>query len=117
MQSKSVIHDNRLHRYTAWLALLTIPALLMILTEYCHMGSFGHQTPDARVYSSIADNFAATGHFIQTDREVFGFVVPPGCPLILTFFRLFHFSDRMIIAIQILMFGMCNIMLYETKKT
>ena len=115
MRSDSVIHDYRYHRYAAWLVLLTIPALLMILTEYRHMGSFGHQTPDARVYISIADNYVSTGHFIQTERPVSGLVVPPGVPAILTLFRLLRFSNGMIIAIQILMFGLCNIMLYETE--
>ena len=106
---------NEWKRAAIWIVLLTIPALLMILTEYRHMGSFGHQTPDARVYISIADNFVSTGHFIQTERNVSGLVVPPGLPAILTVFRLLHFSDWMIISVQILMFGACNIMLYETE--
>ena len=106
---------NEWKRAAIWIVLLTIPALLMILTEYRHMGSFGHQTPDARVYISIADNFVSTGHFIQTQRNVSGLVVPPGLPAILTVFRLLHFSDWMIISVQILMFGACNIMLYETE--
>ena len=106
---------NEWKRAAIWIVLLTIPALLMILTEYRHMGSFGHQTPDARVYISIADNFVSTGHFIQTERNVSGLVVPPGLPAILTVFRLLHFSDWMIISVQILMFGACNIILYETE--
>ncbi len=106
---------NEWKRAAIWIVLLTIPALLMIRTEYRHMGSFGHQTPDARVYISIADNFVSTGHFIQTERNVSGLVVPPGLPAILTVFRLLHFSDWMIISVQILMFGACNIMLYETE--
>jgi hypothetical protein len=103
-------------RIAMWAVLMIVPAFLMIMVEYRSMGSFGHQTPDARVYISIADNFTTTGHFIQTDRAVDGLVVPPGCPLFLTVFRLLHFSDRMIIAMQILMFGLCNIMLYETER-
>ena len=114
--------QNRLHgntitlkRTVVWIVLLTVPALLMVLVEYRHMGEFGFQTPDARVYISIADNYVSTGHFIQTERDVSGLVVPPGVPAILTVFRLLHFSDEMIIAVQILMFGLCNIMLYETE--
>ena len=116
LMNKTVLQRNRIHRYAAWLVLLTVPAVLMILTECRNLGSFGHQTPDARVYISIADHFTDTGHFIQTDRDVFGFVVPPGCPLALTVLRLLHFSNRMIFAVQILMFGLCNIMLYETER-
>ena len=117
MNLKLSFQKNEWKRAAIWIALLTIPALLMILIEYRHMGSFGHQTPDARVYISIADNFVRTGHFIQTERNVSGLVVPPGLPVILTLFRLLHFSDWMIISVQILMFGVCNIMLYETECT
>ncbi len=99
-----------------WGLLLVIPVILMLLMEKRAMGEIGHQTPDARVYLSIADNFISTGHFIQTDREVAGMVVPPGAPLMLTVFRLMRFSNRMIMCVQILMFGICNILLYETEK-
>lgn len=99
-----------------WAMLLIIPTILMLLMEKRVMGEIGHQTPDATVYLSIADNFVNTGHFIQTDRGVQGMVVPPGTPVMLTLFRLLHFSNRMIMYVHILMFGICNILLYETEK-
>ena len=110
------IQKTEWQRVITWLALLTIPALLMVMVEIRYTGEFGCQTPDARVYISIADNFVKTGHFIQTERPISGMVVPPGVPAVLTFFRLLNFSNRMIIAVQILMFGLSNIMLYETER-
>ena len=107
-------HKNR--QLIIWGLLITIPAILMLLMESRVMGEIGHQTYDARLYLSVADNFIKTGHFIQTDRSVEGMVVPPGTPFMLTVFRLLHFSNRMIMYIQVFMFGMCNILLYETEK-
>ena len=108
--------NQKIQKWIMWLLLLTIPAILMLLMEKRVMGEIGHQTPDATVYLSIADNFVNTGHFIQTDRGVEGMVVPPGTPLMLTIFRLFHFSNRIIMYVHILMFGTCNILLCETEK-
>ena len=108
--------NQKIRKWIMWLLLLTIPAILMLLMEKRVMGEIGHQTPDATVYLSIADNFVNTGHFIQTDRGVEGMVVPPGTPLMLTIFRLFHFSNRIIMYVHILMFGTCNILLCETEK-
>ena len=104
-------------QWLMYILLMTVPAILMLLLEYHQMYVIGHQTPDARVYISIADNFVNTGHFIQCERPVEGMVVPPGLPFILTLFRLLHFNNGMIIAIQILMFGFANILLYETERT
>lgn len=107
---------NKVSRITAWLILLTIPGLLMLRMETLTMGVIGHQTPDAVLYLSIADNFVSTGHFIQTARDVKGMVVPPGTPIMLTMYRLFHASNRIMLAIHFLMFGVANILLYETEK-
>ena len=113
----SIYKSNWKYRqFLTWGLLLVVPAILMLLMEKQVMGEIGHQTPDARVYLSIADNFVNSGHFIQTDRGVEGMVVPPGTPMMLTFFRLFRFSNRMIMYVQILMFGICNILLYETER-
>ena len=99
-----------------WCLLLTIPAVLMLLMENRVMGELGHQTPDAKLYLSIADNYVNTGHFIQTVRNVDGMVVPPGTPFMLTIFRILRFSNRMIMCVQMFMFGVSNILLYETEK-
>ena len=107
---------NKVSRITAWLILLTIPGLLMLRMETLTMGVIGHQTPDAVLYLSIADNFVSTGHLIQTARDVKGMVVPPGTPIMLTMYRLFHASNRIMLAIHFLMFGVANILLYETEK-
>ena len=110
MDGDSIIRKkNQRCRKMIWVLLLTIPATLMLLMEKQVMGEIGHQTPDATVYLSIADNFVKSGHFIQTNRAVEGMVVPPGTPVILTIFRILRFSNRMIMYVQILMFGICNI--------
>lgn len=117
MDGDSIIRKkNQRCRKMIWVLLLTIPATLMLLMEKQVMGEIGHQTPDATVYLSIADNFVKSGHFIQTNRAVEGMVVPPGTPVILTIFRILRFSNRMIMYVQILMFGICNILLYETER-
>ncbi len=103
-------------RFVAWLILLTVPAALMLLLEYRVVGELGHQFPDARVYLSIADNFISTGHFIQTARGVEGMVVPPGVPFVLTLLRFFRFSNRMLLGVHALLFGVSNILLYETER-
>lgn len=113
----SIYKSNWKYRqFLTWGLLLVVPAILMLLMEKQVMGEIGHQTPDARVYLSIADNFVNSCHFIQTDRGIEGMVVPPGTPMMLTFFRLLRFSNRMIMYVQILMFGICNILLYETER-
>ena len=103
-------------RYLAWLILLTIPAILMLQMEYRAVGEIGHLSPDARVYLSVADNFIKHGHFIQKVRNVKGMVVPPGVPFVLTIFRLLHFSNAMLIGVHVLMFGIANILLFETER-
>ena len=110
------VRKNWIGRYFAWAVLLIVPALLMLRMETMVMGEIGHQTPDARLYLSIADNFVKTGHFIQRARQVKGMVVPPGTPLMLTIYRLLHFSNQMILYVHILMFGIANILLYETER-
>ena len=118
MNGDSVIYQkNKKGQRIMWVLLLFVPAILMLLMEKQVMGEIGHQTPDATVYMSIADNFVKTGHFVQTNRDVEGMVVPPGTPVILTIFRILRFSNRTIMCIQILMFGICNIFLYETERT
>ena len=118
MTESSIIQlkKKRSRQLMIWAILFIIPAIFMLLMEKRVMGEIGHQTPDATVYLSIADNFVNTGHFIQTDRGVEGMVVPPGTPVMLTFFRLLHFSNRMIMYVHIMMFGICNTFLYETEK-
>ena len=91
-------------RVLAWLILLVLPGLLMLRMETMTMGVIGHQTPDAVLYLSIADNFVNTGHFIQTARDVKGMVVPPGTPIMLTVYRLLHASNRIMLVIHFLMF-------------
>ena len=95
---------------------MTIPALLLLLEEKLMVGQLCVQGSDARVYISIADNIVSTGHFIQTARPYIGLVVPPGTPFMITLFRLVGLSDYGIMTVQILMFGLDNIMLFETEK-
>ena len=118
MSSHSIVYlkNQKSRRLLAWCLLLSIPAVLMLLMENRVMGELGHQTPDAKLYLSIADNYVKTGHFIQTVREIDGMVVPPGTPFMLTLFRILHFSNSMIMYAQMLMFGISNILLYETEK-
>ncbi len=116
MNQRKSHNDITTSRTLAWLILLVLPGLLMLRMETVTMGVIGHQTPDAVLYLSIADNFADTGHFIQTARDVEGMVVPPGTPIMLTIYRLFHFPRYMMLAIHFLMFGIANILLYETEK-
>lgn len=116
MQQRRTKCNKKGSRTFAWLILLIIPGLLMLRMETMTMGVIGHQTPDAVLYLSIADNFVNTGHFIQTARDVKGMVVPPGTPIMLTIYRLLHASNRIMLVIHFLMFGVANILLYETEK-
>lgn len=110
MQNKSI------RRGVTYGILMTIPALLLLLEEKLMVGQLCVQGSDARVYISIADNFVSTGHFIQTARPYIGLVVPPGTPFMITLFRLFGLSDYGIMAAQTLMFGLDNVLLFETEK-
>ena len=96
--------------------LLIVPALLVLLMEYYYVGKLCVQTSDARVYISIADNYINTGHFIQTARPYIGMVVPPGTPVMITVFKMLGFSNYAIMLVQVLMFGISNIFLYEVGK-
>ena len=116
MQQRKKKHSKKVIRTIAWLILLIIPGLLMLHMETMTMGVIGHQTPDAVLYLSIADNYVNTGHFIQTARDVRGMVVPPGTPIMLTVYRLLHLSNNMMLVIHFLMLGTANILLYETEK-
>ena len=104
------------HRLFAYLILMIVPASLVLLSEYLIVGELCLQTSDARIYISIADNFVKTGHFIQKARPYVGMVVPPGTPLMITLFRIMGLSNNAIMAVQILMFGISNVFLYETEK-
>ena len=116
MATETPLKKSILSRFAVWLILLTVPAALMLLMEVRAVGELCHQSPDARVYLSIADNFLKSGHFIQTAREIEGMVVPPGVPFVLTLLRVLHFSNRMLIGVHALLFGISNILLYETEK-
>ncbi len=113
---QDVFKKKTIETVIVYALLMTVPAILMLKFESYQMGELCRQPPDARLYLSIADNFLSTGHFIQTDRPVAGLVVPPGLPMILVLFRLLHFSVWMIMAVQTVMFGICNILLYETAR-
>ena len=113
---QDVFKKKTIETVIVYALLMTVPAILMLKFESYQMGELCRQPPDARLYLSIADNFLSTGHFIQTDRPVAGLVVPPGLPMILVLFRLLHFSVWIIMAVQTVMFGICNILLYETAR-
>lgn len=99
-----------------YIVLFTIPALLVLCLEWLTMGTLGVQSNDGRVYISVAENFLTTGHFVQTVRPVEGMIVPPGTPLMVLLYRLLGLSNTGIMIIQIVLFGVCNILLYETEK-
>ena len=100
----------------AYGVLMTVPAFFLLLEEYLMAGQLCIQGSDARVYISIADNYISTGHFIQTARPYIGMVVPPGTPFMITLFRLAGLSAYGVMAVQILLFGLSNIMLFETGE-
>ena len=89
---------------------------LMALAYYAMKGEFIKLGPDAKLYYSIAENFCATGHFIQIDRDSALFVVPFGVPLILTILRMIGFTLPMIVALQYLMLGTACMLLYKTER-
>lgn len=95
---------------------MVVPAVPLLLLEKLTMGELGIQPPDQRLYFNIADNFVLTGHFIQNIRPVWGMVVPPGTPFMLTLFRLLGMNNFHIMVVQIVMFGIANILLYQTEK-
>ena len=72
--------------------------------------------PDARLYLSVADNYLATGHFIQNVRETGSYVVPFGVPLILTLLRSLSFSVGAILAVEYLLFGFSCLCLSGAEK-
>ena len=98
------------------LAILVAPTALLLLYEYFRMGKIGNLTADGRLYLSVADNFLATGHFIQYIRWFPGFVVPPGLPLILLLLRSLRFSEAMIIGFQAALFGGSCLLLAESER-
>ena len=95
--------------------LILLPSL-MLLYQYLRLGTLRFLTSDGRLYLSIADNFLATGHFIQTERWFSGFVVPPGTPLVLLLLRALRFTEGMITGVQPCLFGLSCLMLGETEK-
>ena len=105
-------------RRVDWLALAVfiLPPLLMLGLEYRTNGCLGELTNDARLYLSIADNAISTGHFIQTARDIEGFVVPPGVPFALLLLRLLGFTLPMITAVQGVLFGADCLLLYRTGE-
>ena len=98
------------------LAVLAVPAAVLLLYEYFSMGRVGNLTADGRLYLSVADNFITTGHFIQYVRWFPGFVVPPGLPLILLLLRLLRFTEPMIIGFQAILFGGSCLLLSECER-
>ena len=114
-KERRVKRENYCH-IAIYAILLIIPAGLVLLQEYIQVGQLCRQGSDARVYISVAENFLRTGHFIQTARPFSGMVVPPGTPLAITLFRLLKLSNQGIMIIHALMFGVSNILLYETEK-
>ena len=98
------------------LAVLAVPAAVLLLYEYFRMGRVGNLTADGRLYLSVADNFITTGHFIQYVRWFPGFVVPPGLPLTLLLLRLLRFTEPMIIGFQAILFGGSCLLLSECER-
>ena len=98
------------------LVILIGPTALLLLYEYFRMGKIGNLTADGMLYLSVADNFLATGHFIQYIRWFPGFVVPPGLPLILLLLRLLRFTESMIIGFQAILFGGSCLFLSECER-
>ena len=102
-------------RREEWIVFL-LPVLLALGWNLTHP-PFVRLGPDAQLYLSIADNFRATGHFIQTAREVDGMVVPFGLPLILTVLRVLRLSETAIVALQHLLLGAECLLLYRAEKS
>ena len=98
------------------LAVFLLPPLLLLALEALSCERMCMLTADARLYLSIADNALANGHFIQTAREIEGFVVPPGLPLCLLLLRLARFTVPMIAGVQGLLMGCGCLLLYRTAK-
>lgn len=97
------------------IACFVFPMIAEVIVGFLR-GYFIYIEPDAQVYYSIAENFRASGHFIQTVRDLEFFVVPFGVPLILTILRLIGFTLPMIIALQYLMLGASTLLLYKTER-
>ncbi len=96
--------------------LFLVPPLVMLAYERFRLGQIGNMTADGRLYLSIADNFLATGHFIQTERWFPGLVVPPVVPLTVLVLRFLGFSEKMLVLFHAFLFGLANVMLGETEK-
>ncbi len=108
--------SERTRRIRVFFITFFVPCLLLCLAELHVTGGFGKQLSDAKLYLSIADNFVSTGHFIQTDRPYTDLVVPPGVPAVLTLLRLLRLPVGAVIALQFLLFGFSNLLLYATLE-
>ena len=110
MNNKSVLRRN------IGGALAFLLPVLLFLSLSLRDGSLADIGADAECYLSVADNFLATGHFIQTVRPFDDLVVPFGLPLILTAFRALGMSVEAIAAVQHLMVGASCLLLYLAEK-
>lgn len=76
------------------------------------------EAPDSHLYWSVSDNFFQTGHFVQSYyKETPDFIVPFGLPLILAVLKVFINSPYFVVAVQYILFGLTEILLYKTAKS
>lgn len=102
------------YRYRRELLCFFLPIGLMLAYNLLRFGQLAVFGPDAALYLSIADNFLATGHFIETARGG-QWVVPFGFPLILTVFRALHMSLEGIVVVQYALLGWTCLLLYKAE--
>lgn len=94
---------------------LSILAYALYVKLRC--GSLMIHFDDGKLYISVADNFLSTGHFIKTERpHSTNMVVPFGLPLLLMPIRMITKTDAVIVAVQYLLYGFTNILLYRTER-
>jgi len=91
-------------------------ALLMLAFNRAQGRGFINVGSDGRMYLSVAENFLATGHFIQTQRESTAYVLPFGLPLILTVLRALGLGLGGIVAVQFLLFGGSCLCLFRAEE-
>ena len=102
-------------RKTEWLCFIVVPLIILAYIRIRGL-PFVRLKPDSKLYLSIADNYLATGHFVQTARPAGTFVVPFGLPVILTLFRAMHMSLGAIIAAEYLVVCFSCTLLAKAEK-
>lgn len=94
-------------------------SLVLLIWKLVQLNLLSYQpSPDGSLYLSIADNFISNGKFVQTSRDYYpNMIVPPGYPAILVVLKLLLNSVDFLVFVQILVFGLSNVLIAEVADS